>query len=242
MNLESFSICQALKGGKKVRKGAFRLLLAVFLVMIAGCESSNSDPSRGIDTLQGGDGGSEDVGTSRASFHPDSHFTSLEDFFSWVNDMRKKYAEHARASGHPCDPNDKRGAVGSPVFPLKFAWDDDLARRAQQEAGRLAAGGAPKGVQFTNQGYDPVDAWGEGYFTGNWMLSAFEDVTMVTPPSMMDLTHWNYFPLSTSNGMARVGLWFQDFHETGPVITRLGIGASVVANGTWWVLQFGIRL
>ena len=222
-----------------MRKSAFSILLAVFLVAIAGCKSNTGDLSSAVDTLQGGRCRTEVVATGRASFHPDSHFTSIEAFFSWVNNTRKNYAEHPRASGHPCDPNDKTGAAGNPVFPLIFAWDDRLAGRAQQEADRLAAGGAPKGVQFTNQGYDPVAAWGDGYFTGNWMLSAFEDITLVTPRNMMNLTHWSYFPLNASNGMARIGLWFQDFHETGPVITRLGVGASAAAKGTWWVLQFG---
>ena len=78
-----------------------------------------------------------------------------------------------------------------------------------------------------------------GIFTESWMQCAFEDVTMARTPSTQNAAHWNYFPLNTSNGMARVGLCFHDFFETGPVITRLGIGATTVANGTWWGLQFG---
>ena len=112
-----------------MRRNAFNLLLAVFVVIIAACENSNNDPSNGINTIQKGAGNAETVANHKASFHPDNQFTSVEDFFRWVNDTRKKYAGHARISGHPCDPNDKRTAVGSPVFPLKFIWDDDLAKR-----------------------------------------------------------------------------------------------------------------
>ena len=211
-------------------------MLAFFLVAIAGCKSNTGDLAKGIDTLQ------EGKSDGKASFHPEGHFTSIEDFFNWVNRTRKKYSEHSRASGHPCDPSDKMIAVGNPVFPLIFIWDNDLAERAQREADRLAAGGAPSGVQFTNQGYDPVYAWGKGYFTEDWVLSAFEKATKIKPSRTLlnlNFTNWNYFPLGTSNGMARIGLWFQDFRETGPVITKLGIGASATANGTWWVLQFG---
>jgi hypothetical protein len=130
--------------------------------------------------------------------------------------------------------------IGKPVFPLTFVWDDGLALRAQQEADRLAGGGMPRGVQFTSQAHDKVKAWGDGYFTKDWMLTAFEDVDAASGPSLITKTAWDQFPLGFTNGMARIGLWYQDFFETGPIITRLGIGASAIENGTWWVLQFGV--
>lgn len=176
----------------------------------------------------------------QSTVNPESHLPSVDAFFQWVNEVRRRYEPHPRACGHPNDSSQVKTQIGKPVFPMEFIWDEELANRAHREANRLSRGGQPQGAQFTDQGYAPVMAWGVGYFTDEWMLCAFEDVTMkVHSSSMMQMTRWDYFPLAPRNGMARVGLWFQDFFENGPVITRLGIGASATGTGTWWVLQFG---
>ena len=222
-----------------MRTYTYSVLLAALVTVLVGCAMGTGASSGKTDTSTA-DLTDKNLETRPASFHPDSHFTSVKDLFLWVNAGRERYAPHRRACGHPNDHTVKIKVIGKPVFPLTFVWDDRLALRAQQEADRLARGGKPKGVQFTNQGYDPVKAWGAGYFTKNWMLTAFEDVTFIPRSSIIKMTHWDWFPLRFKNGMARAGLWYQDFFETGPIITRLGIGASATEHGTWWVLQFGV--
>jgi hypothetical protein len=179
-----------------------------------------------------------------------SNFTDVQQFFTYVNNERSKYAgqqggfPHSRWKGLPWQGDYHEQFT----FSSTFTWDDGLAAQAQAEAEALAAGGSPSGNQQNGSNGLPIcpmsPFWIDGLNTASWKLSLGEseadwnsDLPDSCPPST--------FALSPDNQHARMGLHYHDFGGEGPAIHRLGVGAAIepaIGGGeckVWWVLQFG---
>jgi hypothetical protein len=168
-----------------------------------------------------------------------SNFTTVAGFMDYVNEQRRNYGgeggygRHDRYKGIPWT-----GTYHTvTTFPNAFPWDDGLAARAQEEACRLAAGGAVSGTRVDGASPGQKPFWIYGINTADWMISCKEDPGDWEPvPFGGDMA----FGLHHSNGSSRLGLHYHDFGGDGPVINLVGAGAADAGGGsTWWVLQFG---
>jgi hypothetical protein len=170
-----------------------------------------------------------------------SHFTTVAEFMEFINTQRRNYGgeggygRHDRYKGIPWEGTYHTDTT----FPNAFPWDDALASRAQEEACRLADGGAVQGVRVNGQSPEQRPFWIHGINTADWMISCQEfagDWDDISPPFVTD----KRFGLHQSNGSSRLGLHYHDFGGDGPAINLVGAGASDAGDGTtWWVLQFG---
>ncbi len=186
------------------------------------------------------DPGSDDAPTGCVpSVASSSNFTTVSEFMDFVNEQRRNYGgeggygRHDRWKGIPWTGGEYHTDT---TFPNAFPWDDGLAARAQEEACRLAAGGAVAGVRVDGASPGQKPFWIFGINTADWMISCKEDPGDWEPgPFGGDLL----FGLHNSNGSSRLGLHYHDFGGDGPAINYAGAGAAEAGGSTWWVLQFG---
>jgi len=185
----------------------------------SGTTSSSSSGATGGGQPDGGSGGG-------ATFGSGSNFTSVTDFFDYVNGQRDNYAPHDRWAGFPFTTGYYHTNV---TWPLAMTWSDTAAAAAQAEADAVAGGASPSGEEtFANPGQLPI--YIAGLNTGDYMVGGRERPGSFTTETCT---------LCNANGFMRMGVFYHDPGGDGPVLTRLGIGASDMGNGdTWWVMRF----
>jgi hypothetical protein len=153
-----------------------------------------------------------DVVAGEPSFGSDATITDVHEMADIINGFRESYSTHDRFWGVPFGEGDFHTTV---TWPLVMTWSDEAAAIAQVEADGVAAGATPSG-------HDVVDA---GYF---WVDGVNSSPYMVTT----DEHH-----MSTANTFGRMSIFYHDFGGRGPVLTRMGLGASAESDGgTVWVL------
>lgn len=214
---------------------------------------SGAETSGGEGTTSGGDDPTTtaaDGGDADPDLGQCSNFTSVDQFFTVVNNERAKYAgqfgniPHTRYKGLPW----KGESHEAFTFSSTFAWDDGLAAQAQAEAEAIAAGSSPQGTQQIGSNGLPfcqmAPMWIANLNTATWKIVVRERPSDWDAPESTSCPPTK-FALSPDNQHARMGLHYHDFGGDGPAINELGIGAAVVPDpGTgecevWWVLQFG---
>jgi hypothetical protein len=187
----------------------------------AGADAAPADPDASMGGISGGGTG----------------FTTAHQMFDWVNQTRQQYSNHIPYDGYPFQGQNMASMTWSTIL----TWDDALAATAQNEAERLAAGGAPQGTYFGFQN----DGAGEGFYTmgldspayfvasrADGSLPQFVDVYGVKEPP-------HHFCV-VANGMYRMGVAYQTGSGSYSHKTKLGVGAAEGGtNVTWWVLVFG---
>ncbi len=204
----------------------------------AGEEDAPAGDPAGEDPGTVDPGGDDAPAGCVPSIASSSNFTTVAEFMEFVNEQRRNYGgeggygRHDRWKGIPW--------VGeyhtNTTFPNAFPWDEGLAARAQEEACRLAAGGAVAGTRVDGASPGQKPFWIYGINTADWMISCKEDPGDWEPgPFGGDLL----FGLHNSNGSSRLGLHYHDFGGDGPAINYAGAGAAEAGGSTWWVLQFG---
>ena len=229
------------------------VLVAVFVVGWAGLHGCSDHRSRGGSGSDGGaDGGTEpdagsnggagggggtagagagadagsDAGSGGATFGSGSFFSSVDEFFDYVNEKRQSYAPHDRWAGFPFAGGYYHDNV---TWPYVMQWSDAAAIAAQAEADAVAGGAAPSGQETgANPGQLPI--YIDGLNTADYQVGGKE-----RPGSFPTET----CTLCNSNGFMRMGVFYHDPGGDGPVLTSLGIGAADMGNGdTWWVMRF----
>lgn len=201
----------------------------------AGTGTGSGEPS-------GGSGGSTGVGTGAASsdagasssetgepvgpsFGSGSAFDDVMQMFEYLNEQRQGYLPHDRWRGLPWTGSQHQVET----WPVMFTWDDDLADTAQLEADALAAGAAPDGEPATDGLTPPL--YVRGVDTAHYVVLGPEE------PNSWGMS--NMSSLGREHGSARMALYYHDPGGEGPVLQRVGIGASDAGDGsTWWVLVF----
>jgi hypothetical protein len=187
----------------------------------SGGGSSGSSSSS---SSSGSDGGTDAGGG--ATFGSGTNFSSVDEFFDYVNGQRESYAPHDRYAGFPFTSGYYHTTV---TWPYTMAWSDTAAALAQAEAEAVAGGAAPSGQEtFANPGQLPL--YIDGLNTADYVVGGRERPGSFTTETCT---------LCNSNGFARMGVFYHDPGGDGPVLTRLGIGAADMGNGdTWWVMKF----
>ncbi|MBW2262570.1 MAG: hypothetical protein JRG91_11405 [Deltaproteobacteria bacterium] len=146
------------------------------------------------------------------SFGSDATITDVHDMAGIVNDFRESYSTHDRYWGIPFGTGDYHTDV---TWPLVLTWSDAAATTAQAEADAVAGGASPTGVDVVGGGY----FWVDGVNTSPYMVTTGEH------------------NMSTANTFGRMSIFYHDFGGRGPVLTRMGLGASAETDGsTVWVL------
>jgi hypothetical protein len=224
--------------------------------MLAGCASgggfedggdadadvdADTDADTDSDTDSDGDTDS-DTGTGDGSGPcVGSHFADVAAFYDFLMEKRRQYGgedgygRHDRYKGIPWQGEYHTNTT----FPNEFAWDDSLAVRAASEAARLAGGGAADGEEIPGASPGQRPYWIADINTADWRISFAEE------PGDFDADGGGFasgdlpFALDSSNGSARLGFHYHDFGGDGPIINRMGVGASCAGETTWWGMQMG---
>jgi hypothetical protein len=181
--------------------------------------SSNAD--------EGDDGSSSGDGPNGATFGSGSAFDDVLQMLDYLNEQRHGYLPHDRWRGLPWTGESHQIVT----WPVEFVWDDALALEAQLEADALAAGDSPQGSPHTADTLHIPPLYVRGVSTERYV---------VLGPELPD--SWGMSNMSTlgrEHGSARQALYYHDPGGAGPVLERVGIGASDAGDGsTWWVLTF----
>ena len=184
-----------------------------------GGDDDGSDDDVGDD-----DGGDDDAGGD-PSFGSGSNFDSVDGMLAYFDDQRAGYWNHDRWRGLPF-----YGSYHSNfTWPMSFQWDAALAAEAQVEADAVAGGAAPTGSETDgNPGTEHL--WIDGVNTAHYMVSGKET---------SGIWDTQESALGCENPFMRMGVYYQDPGGEGPVLDRIGIGASDAGGGaTWWVMVF----
>jgi hypothetical protein len=188
---------------------------------------SDSDADSDSDSDSDVDSDSDsDSDTDGASFGSGSFFSSVDDFFDYLNDGREGYVSHSRWQGFPFDLTNGYTHYNM-TWPLTFTWSDSLAAEAQAEADDVASGGTPSGSPTPSELFvEPIYISGVNtthYIVGGRELAGNFSTSNCT--------------LCTSHGMMRLAFYYQDPDSIGPVLTEIGVGASDMGDGnTWWTI------
>jgi len=160
------------------------------------------------------DAGDDDTVTAGdPSYGSNSAFDDVHDMADIINEGRLSYETHDRYWGIPFSDDHFHSDV---TWPLVMTWDDNAAAIAQNEADAIAGGATPSGINVEN-----------GII---WISSP------CTAPFMV---HTDEATMSAINPFMRMAVLYHDFGGNGPVLDKIGIGASDVGNGdTAWVLVF----
>jgi hypothetical protein len=156
-------------------------------------------------------------------------FSNADDLCTWLNQQRDGYSNHGRWSGMPISGHDTTNTT----WPYHFTIDPAAAAQAQAEADRLAQGGAPAGQAIAVNFMKTL--WFDGEYTAALTISSMDvPGDWVPAPLSGDVSAG----LSTQNISARQGIYYQDPGGDGPVLTRVGCGASISASGQarYWVI------
>ena len=230
--------------------------LALLAMAAAGCGGGDSSGPQGwgspppvdgsANATDGGGGSAYDApsgsidapappppGPDAAAFaHDMVPFSDPATLCAYVNKQREGYSNHDAWEGLPF-----QGMYHSDrAWPLDMATDPTLMASAQAEAQRLAGGGTPAGQQFAlNPGTKPI--YIDGVNTGAYRITSM-DVPGDWVPEM--LTGNIYAGLSDQNVSARMGIFYQDPGNQGPVLAHIGCGAAITPDGQarFWVLEF----
>jgi hypothetical protein len=201
------------------------------------------------DTSGDGDGDTTDAGDGDGDGDGDvpdigecSNFVSVDQFATFINTERQKYAgqlgalPHSRYKGMPW----KGEGHENYTFLTPFQIDAGIAAQAQAQAEALAAGGSPQGSSVSSgNGLCPTTKpfYIHGINTTDWTITTYEDPGDFMKPNG---SCPEPFALLPSNGSARMGLFYHDFGGDGPAISRMGVGAAMDEDcRVWWVLRFG---
>lgn len=199
----------------------------------AATGSSSGDPSSGSTSSASNatetmdlEGSSSTGGPSPgASFGSGSAFDDVMQMFEYLNEQREGYLPHSRWRGLPWTGSQHEMVT----WPVVFSWDDALAAEAQLEADSLAAGTNPEGSPATDGLTPPL--YVRGVDTAHYVVLGPEH------PDSWGMS--NQSSLGREHGSARMALYYHDPGGAGPVLERVGIGASDAGDGsTWWVLVF----
>ena len=154
---------------------------------------------------------------------------TAREMFEYVNQERKHFEKHAPYEGYPW-----QGTYStSMTWPVTFTWSEQLARKAEAEVARLAAGGKTAGRQFKHQlaglyGERVESVWLSGLDTPEYSVTGY------SRPETEPENSWHAF----NNGTMRLAVLYQTGGRAPK--TRVGIGKACLASGeAWWVLLFG---
>jgi hypothetical protein len=216
---------------------ASTLALAALLAL-AGCPSEDSedpqdDDSGGSDdddATAGDDdddvSGDDDDAAAESSFGSGSNFDSVDGMLAYVNEQRAGYWSHERWKGWPFFGGEYHTNY---TWPDAFIWDGGLAAQAQAEADRVASGGAPTGDE-TDGNPGVAHLFIDGLYGAPYMVGG---------PEEANIWESQESALGRENGFMRMAVYYHDYGGDGPVLTKIGIGASDAGGGdTWWVMVF----
>ena len=156
-------------------------------------------------------------------------YRTPRDLCAYVNAIREKARQHDRYKGYP-----GKGAYHTTrTWPTTFAVDPALVALAQTEADRLARESNPQGSRHADSSWRrPI--WIAGLGSEDYQLTA-QDQRGDWDPSKNYVSRAS---LIDANASCRMGLFHQDPGGDGPVLTRMGCGGAIAADGTsrWWVV------
>ncbi|MHC4663259.1 MAG: hypothetical protein ACYS8W_16475 [Planctomycetota bacterium] len=150
--------------------------------------------------------------------------SSTDEMFQWLMKCRQDYASHGR------NPDPGAG------YPITFTRDSGLDSQAQARAEELAGGGSPEGSRkaFMLDSIHP----GEDIYCqdgGDYKIEALSH-----PDSAANATTGGASGKWHDKGNSAYRMYFCYYDGTGARMSKLGIGAAEVGDGSvWWVLQFG---
>jgi hypothetical protein len=178
-----------------------------------GDSDSDSDGDTDGDSDSDSDSDS-DTEAGEPSFGSNSAFDDVHDMADWINSQRQGYEPHDRYWGIPFS-NDHFHA--NFTWPIVMTWDDAAAGIAQNAADDIADGTMPTGL-----------------------ISVEGGIIYVSSPCTAPYTvHTSEDTMSSVNPFMRMAAYYHDFGGEGPVLDKIGIGASDMGDGdTAWVLVF----
>jgi hypothetical protein len=178
---------------------------------------SDSDGDTDSDADTDGDSDADtddDTEAGPPSFGESSAFDNVEDMADWINEQRQGYEPHDRYWGIPFSNDHFHGNF---TWPIVMTWDDAAAAIAQNAADDIADGTMPSGLISVESGIIYVSA----PCTAPYMVHTSEDT------------------MSSVNPFMRMAAYYHDFGGEGPVLDKIGVGASDMGDGnTAWVLVF----
>jgi hypothetical protein len=137
----------------------------------------------------------------------------IHDMFDWINSQRVGYEPHDRYWGIPFSDDHFHQSV---TWPITMTWDETAAAVAQNEADSIAAGGPPSLISVENG-----------------------IIYVSTPCTAPYMVHTVEETMTSVNPFMRMAAYYHDFGGQGPVLDKLGVGASDNGDGTTsWVLAF----
>ena len=211
--------------------------LVLGAVLAAACATDTHDGPAPPDARGPGDAAdaaaADAADAAAAGLAECSHFPSVADAYTYLNEERTSYEPHGRYRGIPWHGEDHDVRT----FSLTFTWSPELAAAAAAEADRLAGGGDPAGVFVPGQNGENRDLWVDGLGTAAWRISAIE---MPGDWQTAGLFSHEKAALHPSNGSARMAFYYHDFGGQGPAINQIGVGATATPScQVFWVLQMG---
>ena len=209
-------------------------LLALALVQL-GCPSgtlhdddtdvTDDDDDSSVDD-DDDDATGDDDDASEPSFGSGSYFGSIDGMRAYVNEQRAGYWSHERWKGWPFFGGEYHTNY---TWPQDFTWDEGLATQAQAEADRVTAGGTPTGDE-TDGNPGVAHLFIDGLYGAPYMVSG---------PEEANIWGTQESALGRENGFMRMAVYYHDYGGDGPVLTKIGLGASDAGGGdTWWVMVF----
>jgi len=183
----------------------------------------------GSQTTGAGAGGSEGpFGTYAPGDDPP--FKTGAELCAYVNEERAGYAPHDRWRGPPWNGEYHQNVT----WPLALTIDAALSSEAQAQAAALAGGGSPEGAPYSDGSPPPHQyLYVSGVNTASYMIASEEKAGDWTT----DLAGNLVAGITSNNGTARMGMFYQDSGGSGPALTRIGCGgAATLAGGRWWVM------
>lgn len=197
---------------------------------------SSASGQGGYSAVSSSSGGTAGGGGSGGISGGGTGFTSPEQMFDWVNQVRDQYKGHIPYDGYPFQGNN----ADVMTWSLVMTWDAGLAAEAQAEAEKLAAGAEPTGLYYPYQNEaDGEGMWLSGLETAKYMVSAKSDGYLkggTDPFGNPEAPHkWH----DTGNGFYRMAVAYQTGTGTFNHKSLLGVGAAEGGDQvTWWVLLF----
>lgn len=223
---------------------------AIFALLLTACAVSASDPQPAGDPPSGTDGApgpapQYEGGTAPdSSMEPDAGWISgggtglhsAQEMFGYINQIRQQYANHIPYDGYPF-----QGAnASSMTWSTQLAWDAGVAKRAQTEAERLAAGGKPQGQYFpfmndgNGEGFHPY-----GLDSASYVVATRADGALPEFVNAYGVKEPPHHAFIAANGFFRMGVAYQTGTAGYNKKSKLGVGAAEGGvNVTWWVLIF----
>ncbi len=227
---------------------------AIFALLLTACAVGASDPQPGDDPHPGHDAGPGSTAQNDGGSDPDSSMGdpdtgsggisgggtgiySTMQMFAFINSIRQQYSNHIPYDGYPFQGMN----ASSMTWQSQLVWDATLAKKAQDEADRLAKGGQPMGSYFPFMN----DGQGEGFNTWGLDSPTYGLATRASASlpefknayGIMEPPHHAYI---AANGFFRMGVAYQTGTGGNNKKSKLGVGATEGGtNVTWWVLIFG---